>query len=297
MLSILIPTYNYPIGTLVASLHKQLQSLQLPYEILVADDASTNKEIVEENREIRRFAHCKYLEQTENQGRTATRNFLAKQAAYDWLLFLDADVLPATNTFIEDFNLEQLQADIVFGGITYTETPPQKEKILRWKYGRSREVRPISERNKQPYLALISGCSLIRKGVFLKANNFYENRYGLDVLFTFNLQKLQARVLHIDNPVVHYGLENSKSFVKKSKEAVASIAYFEKEGLIPNNFRPIQKAYLKLKKWKLVVFFYLIMQLLYVPIEKTLLTSRPSLFLFDILRLYYFISLKRNSDA
>ena len=40
MLSILIPTYQYDCSRLVNDLHLQAQQLGVPYEIIVADDAS-----------------------------------------------------------------------------------------------------------------------------------------------------------------------------------------------------------------------------------------------------------------
>ncbi|PIV50102.1 MAG: glycosyl transferase, partial [Flavobacteriaceae bacterium CG02_land_8_20_14_3_00_34_13] len=45
MLSILIPTYNYDITSLVAVLYKQLEEVSYAYEIIVVDDASTKEEL------------------------------------------------------------------------------------------------------------------------------------------------------------------------------------------------------------------------------------------------------------
>mgnify|MGYP000232582310 CR=1 FL=1 len=71
------------------------------FEILVLDDASTDKQCSSENKKINALDHCSYLENEKNIGRTATRNILAKKAKYDWLLFLDADVIPL-NTAISN---------------------------------------------------------------------------------------------------------------------------------------------------------------------------------------------------
>ena len=52
-LSILIPTYNHICTELVESLQAQASSLpNLEYEILVADDGSTDEYTIEENRII-----------------------------------------------------------------------------------------------------------------------------------------------------------------------------------------------------------------------------------------------------
>lgn len=292
MLSILIPTYNYNVVSLVESLSGQLKEVDYPYEILVADDASNNPDIVEKNRFINQFPHTSYLEQTENKGRTATRNLLARSAKYASLLFMDADVLPKRESFIQNFDVQNNTSDVVFGGIAYEENPPEKDKILRWKYGKAREAKPVSERKKIPYLSLISGCCFIKKDVFLKANNVHENKYGVDVLFAENLQNMNASVLHIENPCIHLGLEDNEVFIEKTKKGLETLALLSKQGKISNDYRPIQQAYKSLKKNHLLGFFNLVLRSCKPLIEKNLKRGNPSLFLFDLYRLHYYATLK-----
>lgn len=292
MLSVLIPTYNYDITRLVKSISVQLEKAGFPYEILVADDGSPLKTIINKNKSVEWLPNCTMFLGISNKGRTLIRHFLAEKAQYDRLLFMDADVLPESDLFIEKFDLKNTNTDIVFGGISYEENPAEKDKMLRWKYGRSREAKPVSEREKKPYLSIISQCFLIKKEVFLKANNFFENVYGVDVLFAQNLEKLNVKVLHIDNPIVHLGLENSVSFIEKTKKGLDSLYYFEKGKMISNDYRPIQKMRNTLKKCRMTGIFKLFMQMFGKMIEKNLLSANPSLFLFDVYRLYYFINLK-----
>lgn len=294
MLSILIPTYNYNITFLVESLLKELNSYTFSYEILVLDDCSTNEKIVKANQRISNLPNCIYSQNPTNLGRTATRQALAEKANYDRLLFMDADVLPESTNFINNFNIEQQTADVVFGGITYESKKPEKDKILRWKYGKAREAKPVSERNKIPHLSIISQCFLIKKEVFKKANSYLENSYGVDVLFAQNLEKLNATVLHIDNPIIHLGLENNKSFIKKTINGLKSLIFFEKENMIPDNYRPIQKAYLSLKNKGALKLFIKVIAFFEKSIYKNLTSSSPSLFLFDLYKLYYFALLHNN---
>ncbi len=291
MLSILIPTYNYNVIPLVESLAGQLKEVEYPYEILVADDASTDLTIVEKNRYINNFTNTSYIEQKQNLGRTATRNFLAETALYNRLLFMDADVLPKRKTFIDDFDIKNTAEDVVFGGISYEEKPPEKDKILRWKYGKAREAKPVSEREKTPHLSIISQCILIKKDVFLNANNFYENVYGVDVLFAQNLEKMNTCVKHIDNPIIHYGLEKNTSFIEKTKKGLESLYLFEKENKILKDYRPIQKAYQTLKKNGALKLFTGIIGFFEKSIYKNLNSNSPSMFLFDLYRLYYYANL------
>lgn len=293
MISILIPTYNYDVTTLVYELHQQATRLTTAFEIIVFDDGSTNSLITEKNSSISTLSDCQYIRLANNQGRTYARNYLANRAVYNQLLFLDADVMPKEKTFVKDFIEVIGDNDIVFGGIDYSKISPNKSKKLRWKYGRAREAKPIDLRQKMPYLSIISQAFLINKDIFLKTNNFLENRYGLDVLFTYNLNKLNVRVSHIDNPVIHYGLENSNTFINKTIQAIETLVYFEDNRMIPNNFRPIQKAYLKLKKWRLLYLFRIVVHFFSSNIERNLHSSTPSLLLFDFYKLYHFIQLKK----
>ncbi|MEX0996459.1 MAG: glycosyltransferase family 2 protein [Flavobacteriaceae bacterium] len=297
MLSILIPTYNYNITGLVESLSNQLKNTPLPFEILVLDDCSSNIEITEVNKSIEKLANCYYLQNTENKGRTATRQALAEKSQYDWLLFMDADVLPKNTDFIQKFDIENQIADVVFGGISYQETPPESNKLLRWKYGKAREAKPVSEREKIPFLSLISGCILIKKTNFIKANAFHKNVYGADVLFAQNLEKQKTNVLHNDNPVIHLGLETNESFISKTKKGLESLLYFEKEGLIPEDYRPIQKAFLSLKRNYFLKLFIFTIKTFKTQIEKNLKGKNPSLFLFDLYRLYYFAQLQKDLES
>lgn len=292
MLSILIPTYNFNITNLVDTLSSQLEQVDFAFEILVLEDGSTINELIEVNKSITQFSNYHYIQHTTNKGRTATRQALAKAAKYNWLLFMDADVLPQNENFIQHLDIENQNADVVFGGITYQKNKPDKDKVLRWKYGKSRENRPVSERIKAPYLSIISGCCLIKKEVFLKANSFLESVYGADVLFAQNLEQMKSKVKHIDNPVVHLGLETNSSFIEKTKRGLETLYQFEKENKIPDDYRPIQKAYQSLKKNGALRFFMTITHTFEKALLKNLESSSPSLFLFDLYRLYYFTKLK-----
>ena len=114
-LSILIPTFNDECDQLVVDLCHQLQPYPITWEIIVADDASTNMKIRETNRYIQQYPHCQYIERTNNVGRAGIRNFLAHQAHYEWLLFIDSDMRIPTDYIVKYLTCEE--ADVVDGGI------------------------------------------------------------------------------------------------------------------------------------------------------------------------------------
>lgn len=296
MLSILIPTYNYSILSLVKSVHQQAIKAKIPFEIIVLDDCSTDKDITIDNERIKKLNFCNLEKNEKNLGRTASRNLLAAMSSFELLLFLDADVLPKYDDFISRFKLNKFQdSKIIFGGVCYKPDKPNKDLILRWKYGHKKETKSVREREKNPY-SIVSSSLLIDKEVFFKNNTSKSNTYGLDILFSANLLKHKIKVKHIDNPVFHLGLERSNVFLNKSLQAVKSTYILEQNNQIEKDIRPLQKSYQKLKKWKLVTLVNLVLNQFYKIIESNLLSNYPSMFLFDLYRLNYFIKLKKNKN-
>lgn len=292
MVSILIPVYNYNVTKLVLSLKKEIQEKKICGEIIIADDCSTNQQLKSLSQSYKEHTFCQVFEFSENKGRTYTRNFLAEKAQYDWLLFLDADVQPKYGDFIYRYISKSADSDLVFGGISYAKDPPSQHKILRWKYGRKREAKSISERKKNPYLSIISMGFFIRKKLFLKTNPKTEHAYGMDVLFSENLKRENARIQHIDNPVIHQGVESNEKFIEKTKEALITIHKLEQQKQIPPNFRPIQNAHQKLKKIHLNSLFSVTIGVFESIIKQNLLSKNPSLFLFDLYKLYFYNKLE-----
>ena len=296
MISILIPTYNYKVLSLVTALHKQLELVGVDYEIRVYDDGSTYPE--PENDSINNFKNSVYKKLEKNIGRTAIRNLMATEAKYDGIVFLDADVLPKNSNFIESYvkAISNNDCDVIFGGISYEEDRPIREKILRWVYGREREAKPVALRQKEPFF-IISQNLCVRKCVFLDANTLLENHYGLDNFFSNQLKKLKAKVLHIDNPVIHFGLEENDKFIKKALNAVETTVILEKKGLMDSDMRPIQKSYLKLKKLHLRNAFSIVISMFKTTMERNFNSNNPNLFWFDLYRLNYYIQLKKKHNA
>lgn len=294
MLSILIPTYNYPVWELVENLHSQASKLNEDIEILIYEDGSDR--FLQDNEKISSLENVFYRQNKTNIGRTALRTLLAKEAKNEFLLFLDSDVLPKNQDFIQRYlDLIPTAPDVAFGGIAYDELPPRKDKILRWKYGRKREAKSVEMRKKSPFF-IISQNLFIRKKVFLKANDLNENLYGLDNYFSFRLKQLDAVVVHIHNPVIHRGLESSEVFLSKALEAVKTTVLLENRNLMSDDMRPLQKSYLKLKKFGLSSIFSFFISLYKPLMEKNFHSENPNLFWFDLYRLSYYIQLKRKSN-
>src|SRR5690554_399952 len=294
MISILIPTYNYDVFTLVESLFNQCEKEGIEYEILVLDDCSNNLTIITKNTEIRKFRNVVLFRNQTNLGRTQTRKLLAKKARYNWLLFLDADVMPVATNFISQYTkVLNDKYKVIFGGYSYTEFNGDFSTILRWKYGTEREQALASERNKKPFAYVFSGNILIDKIAFLE-NNFDENEniYGMDIYFSYNLFQNNISVLHIDNPIIHLGLEENEIFFDKALESVKSRKAFLAGKSDIKNINPLLKHYNRLKKLRLTKVVAVLFRISEPYLKKRILSKNPNLFLFDLFRLGYICTIK-----
>ena len=293
MLSILIPTYNYNAYLLVEELYTQCLEAKIVFEIIVLDDGSSD--FLLENNEINSFENCSYEILKNNIGRSAIRNLLAKKASYENLLFLDVDTIPIDENFILNYLIEITTLyNIIYGGIKYQVQRPENDTILRWIYGKNREALSVQRRNKSIYKSFLTLNFLIKKEVFkiLTFNELIPNLRHEDTLFSYDLMKNNISIKHIENPVFHLGLDTNSAFLKKSEEAVIGLKYLIDKNLLPYNYTKLGAICYKLEKYpvkKIILFGLAKFKPLLI---KNILNKNPSLFAFDLYRLYYYCKIE-----
>ena len=224
MISICIPVFNYDVVDLVTELSKQLTDLGDKIEILVADDASaTEAKVV--NASIDGMLGVRYIELEHNLGRAAIRNFLAEEAQHKFLLFIDADSEIASGDFIARYIEACREAVVICGGTSYKPPPTDTSLMLRYTYGIHREERSLNERLSNPYASFTAHNFCIERKLFL-AHRFDEKikSYGHeDTLLGLDLKKAGVKILHIDNPLFHIGLESAKDFIQKTNTGLENL--------------------------------------------------------------------------
>src|SRR5690554_2506501 len=302
MLSILIPVYNFNCVALVEALHSQCTSEKIPFEILVLDD--TSKLLKEENRAINKLDHCQYIESELHYGRAKIRNELGKRARFENLLFIDSDALVDCPDFIQNYLQNTNQADVLIGGMKYSEHPP-KENALRWYYGSKREYLPASVRNQNPYRSLISFNLMIKKAVFDKhpfdeaSIEVEKSAYGHeDTLLGLRFKEYTISVFHFDYQLVHDYHETNAGFLANSLIAVEK--YVNNPQLrTPEVVEQIKmfKAFENVKRYKLLGFLSFVFKNGERSMKKRLFKPNPPLRLFDFYRLSYLAYYdKKNRD-
>lgn len=292
MLSVLIPTYNYSIFSLVSMLFEQLEKEKIDFEIICLDDASSKFHT--ENQQINALKNCSYTILEKNIGRSCIRNLLAKKANFENLLFLDADVIPLCENFIATYLLHvNSEEKVVYGGVRYQTKKPEKSKILRWVYGKSRESLPVQERNKNEYLSFLTMHFLAKKKLFEKVSfNESMTKWGHeDTLFSSDLKKNSIKILHIENPIIHLGLENSIAYLEKSEQALKSLKFLIDNQLIDPEYVRLSKKEKMLQNFGLKPFFLIFYHLTKRIFLRNLRGKKPSILFFDLYRLGYFCNL------
>src|SRR5690606_25683385 len=98
-------------------------------------------------------------------------------------------------------------------------------KVLRWIYGTSREAMPALKRNCHKGFIITSNNFLISRQLF-RTVHFRENLgpYGHeDTLLGYDLHRNGITLVHIENPVVHTGLEDAAIFIQKTEKALQNL--------------------------------------------------------------------------
>jgi glycosyltransferase involved in cell wall biosynthesis len=226
-ISLLIPVFNYDIIALVHSMKNAMGKVPEFLEIVIGDDGSST-EYREKYRSLQ-AENVKVISSKKNIGRAAIRNRLALEAKGDFVLFIDADVmLPGT---AEAYILKWLSymkiSRVICGGTLYHNSAPgDPDKLLRWKYGKWREQKSAVERNKHPHAGFSTFNVLIERSVFSKIRfNEELKQYGHeDTLLGYQLKKAGIDILHIDNGLMHEGLESNKEFLNKTKLGIENLS-------------------------------------------------------------------------
>lgn len=290
MLSILIPTYNQNIIRLVSDLHYQALETYVDFEIIVIEDGSIH--YVKENCEVNELEYCKYIILEKNIGRSALRNKLADMAKYEHLLFMDCDAEVCSKHYVEKYVSFCKEECVVIGGTAYDPNESNPAFSLRLKYGRKREARSALERSQQhTYHNFATFNFLISKSLF-KIVRFDETIHGYgheDMLFGHQLHLLGREFIHIENPLIHKGLDDNKTFIKKTEEGTQNLFLLYQTGRYPFLIyeSKLLNTFERLQNLKLTGLFAIKFHCVKYLLQKQLCSQSPSLLLYDLYKILY----------
>lgn len=291
-LSVLIPVFNWDVNELVGSLLAQQADWPGTVEILLFDDGSAEAFRVL-NRPLATRPGVHYRELPRNVGRAAIRNQLAAVARHEWLLLLDNDSLLPDPQFLARYAAALAEPAVLIGGTCYAAIPPADPALcLRWRYGRAREARPAARRQRAPYSQLTINNALVPADVFRRIPLDEQlNGYGHeDTKFGQDLAAAGVPVRHLDNPVLHAGLEPAAAFLAKSKQAVGNLARGYRAGGLGTDSRLLQTAR-RLRRLGLAGPAQAALAAAEPQLRRQLLSAAPSLRALDLLKLRWLLPL------
>lgn len=302
-LSILLPSYNNVCVSLVQVLQRQADALRgkldkpFRYEIIVADDCSTDAACIDANRVIGDMLHCRYLRMEQNVGRAQIRNVLISESRGDYVLLIDSDLFLCDDNYL--YKYATSTADVVYGGtriggegLAMVDDEANTENLkgnLRYIYEKKaepshravfRQLRPNQE---------ISVCNLYARRDIMKAHPFDSRfkAYGYeDVLFGKRLAESGIEVTHIDNPVLINEFEPNSVFVKKTEEAILTLCRFEQD---LEGYSNLKTKVTTLGRYIPLSLFRLWHRIMKNKEKRNLTGSKPSLLLFKLYKLGFFL--------
>ena len=288
-LSILIPVYNAVCMPLVERMHGLAETVEgLRFEVIAAEDGSTDRAAIAANQQRETLPCYRHIERKTNKGRSAIRNFLAGEAQYEWLLFLDCDMTIRH----DDFLLRYLacEADeVIDGGISVGKGSTQN---LRYLYEKEAEQRhSAEERRMRPYQDFHTANFLIRRDLMV-AYPFDERfrHYGYeDVFFGKQLKEHRVKIAHIDNPAGFDTFEDNAHFVSKTEEGLHTLHEFRNELRGYNRLLTfVGGIHLGLVRGMISLWHRL-----FGRFERRLLcSSHPNLTVFKLYKLGYYLQIK-----
>lgn len=289
-LSVLIPVFNCDVTKLVWQLVEQAADWPGPFSIDLLDDGSS-REFRLLNAQVADWPLVRYQKLPRNVGRAAIRNQLAAHAQHEWLLLLDNDSLLPDSHFLQRYAAALDQAPVIVGGTCYRNAPPTDSALhLRWHYGREREARSAALRQAAPHSQLAINNALIRANTF-RQFPLDERLTGYgheDTKFGVELATAGVPVLHLDNPVLHEGLEPAAVFLQKSEQAVRNLVQVYQQDGLGTDSRLLQTA-LRLRRLKLAGLASQALTIAAPRLRRQLLSATPHLRAFDLLKLHWLL--------
>jgi glycosyltransferase involved in cell wall biosynthesis len=226
-LSILIPLYNWDVGPLLTCLSSQCLHLSegQRVEIIVMDDGSTEK--FTNGAVADQLPLVRYEESGVNKGRAEIRNALLRQAKGEYVLFLDADMLPDRDDFLQTY-LEHGRkgSEIVCGGISYRQNEKENPEYSFYLYkSRKTEALSPSVRGVIPWRYLFTSNIMVRRDIMESVRfdplftgyGFEDIEWGIRLGNSFT-------ITHIDNTCSHMGVMSKQQVFCKMRDSVQNYA-------------------------------------------------------------------------
>jgi len=224
-LSVLIPFYRDDPVRLIATLNRKGAGV----EVVVLDDGSHDDALAA--RVTAAVAGlqipARFIRLGLNEGRSAGRNRLAREARGRHLLFLDADMLPDQFDFLHRWLelIEREDPPMAFGGFSLQQAPKTPETAVHRAMALRSDCLPAATRRLTPEKHVFTSNLLVRRDLF--ADEPFDARFTgwgwEDVEWAMRVSRRHP-ITHIDNTATHLGLDPAPTMAAKFEQSAANFA-------------------------------------------------------------------------
>jgi len=227
-LSVLIPFLRDDPRNLLALLDREAALLGSTVEIVILDDGTGDAALTSALKAaiVTMALPVHLITLSENEGRSKGRNRLSEAARGDYLLFLDSDMRPDTDRFLNNWiAIAEDRPAIVFGGFSLLQAPTDARFAVHRSMAAQSDCVAAHVRSEAPEKYVFTSNLLVRRDVF-DTEGFDPAFTGWgweDVEWAMRVSRTHP-ILHIDNPATHMGLDTVEALAGKYAQSAANFA-------------------------------------------------------------------------
>jgi glycosyltransferase involved in cell wall biosynthesis len=222
-LSVLTPFHRHDPSALLA----RFGAAPAGVEFILLDDGSGSADLACRviSAAERLNAPARIIIWSENRGRAAARNRLITEARGDYVLLLDADLIPDAPRFLSIWLgiLETQRPMAAFGGLSLAHAPHTPETALHRDLFWRSNCRLAWLRQRTPAQATASANLAVRRDFAAPFDPGFVGWGFEDIDWALRAAQ-RAPILHVDNPASHTDLDDVAALMRKSEEAGPNFA-------------------------------------------------------------------------